>query len=72
MLVATITLASCPPGGAAFVMDLDSGDDVFGTSVSDIIDKNNDPFVRNDADLTDGTAMCVPAVPDLVFANGFE
>lgn len=72
VLIATITLASCPPGGVTFVMDLDSGDDVFGTAVADIIDKNNDPFIRNDAGLTDGTAMCVPAVLDLVFANGFE
>jgi len=69
VLVATVTFAPCPAGGTTFVMDLDSGDDVFGAVVADIIDKNNDPFIRSDAGLTDGTPMCVQ---DGLFANGFE
>ena len=60
VLVATVTFASCPAGSAGFVMDLDSGDDVFGASVSQIVDKNNDAYTLTDADLTDGAPMCAP------------
>lgn len=52
VLVATLTFTNCPAGG--FIMDLDSGDDVYGVGVADIVDKNNDPYYLNDADLTDG------------------
>lgn len=62
VLVATVTLASCPAGSASgFVMDLDSGDEVFGASVAQMVDKNNSAYTFTDGDLTDGTAMCVPA-----------
>ena len=44
VLVATVTFAGCPAGSSGFVMDLDSGDDVFGTSVSHMVDKNNDAY----------------------------
>jgi hypothetical protein len=60
VLVANVTLASCPAGSAGFVMDLDSGDDVFGASVAQIVDKNNDAYALTDADLTDGAPMCAP------------
>lgn len=64
VLVATVTFASCPAGGA-FVIDVDSGNDVFGTSVADVVDRNNDPFNLSDAGLADGTALCVPGIPDV-------
>jgi len=60
ILVATVTLSGCPAGSSAFVMDLDSGDDVFGTSVANMVDKNADSYYFSDADLTDGAPMCSP------------
>jgi len=60
VLVATVNFASCPAGSAGFVMDLDSGDDVFGASVAQFVDKNNDPYALSDTDLTDGAPMCAP------------
>jgi hypothetical protein len=60
VLVASVTFAACPAGSAGFVMDLDSGDDVFGASVADVVDRNNDPFNLSDTNLTDGTLMCAP------------
>jgi len=59
VLVATVTFASCP-GGAGFVMDLDSGDDVFGASVADFVDRNNDAYLMSDAGMIDGAPMCAP------------
>ena len=59
VLIATITLASCPTTGA-FVMDLDSGDDVFGESVAQIVDKTNSAYTLQDSDLIDGGALCGP------------
>lgn len=32
----------------------------------------DDRFIRNHAGRTDGIAICMPAVTDLLFANGFE
>jgi hypothetical protein len=60
VLIATVTLSGCPAGSSGFVMDMDSGDDVFGTPVAQIVDRNNDAFTFADSDLTDGTAMCAP------------
>ena len=65
VLVAAVTFASCPAGGSGFVIDLDSGDDVFGVAVADVVDRNNDPFLRSDAGLSDGAPMCVPGTPDI-------
>lgn len=71
ILVATITLASCPAGNAGFVMDLHAGDSVFGASVADFVDRSNAPFNLSDADLTDGTPMCPSALPSIdVDGNG--
>jgi hypothetical protein len=60
VLVATVTLASCPSGSAGFVMDLDSGNDVFGASVAQMVDRNNSEYTFSDSDLTDGAPMCAP------------
>lgn len=65
VLVATVTLASCPAGGSGFVINFDSGDDVYGAAVADVVDRNNDPFIRSDAGLSDGAPMCVPPTPDI-------
>jgi hypothetical protein len=69
ILVATVTLSGCPAGSLGFVMDLDSGDDVFGTSVAQMVDKNSDPYYFTDADLTDGAPMCAPTA---VTMTGFD
>ena len=69
VLVATVTFASCPAGSAGFVMDLDSGNDVFGASVVDFADRNNDAYYLSDADMTDGSPMC--ASPTAVTMTGF-
>ena len=69
VLIATITLASCPAGTSGFVMDLSSGVDVFGEGVSQIVDRSNDPYILTDADLTDGDPMCAPTA---VTMAGFE
>jgi hypothetical protein len=70
VLVATVTLAGCPTGlPNGFVMDLDSGDDVFGVSVSQMVDKNLDAYAFQDTDLTDGPAMCSPTA---VTMTGFD
>lgn len=58
VLVATVTLASCP--AQSFVMDLDTGADVFGAGVTAIVDRAGDPYTLTAQDLTDGTAMCAP------------
>lgn len=60
VLVATVNFASCPAGTSGFVMDLDSGDDVFGASVVGFADRNNDAYYLSDADMTDGAPMCAP------------
>lgn len=70
VLLANVTFASCPTGSAGFVMDLDSGNDVFGESVAQIVDRNNDPYALTDADLTDGAPMCVS--PTAVSMTGFS
>lgn len=69
VVVATVTLTGCPTGSQGFVMDLDSGDDVYGTPVAQMVDRNNDAYVFSDADLTDGTAMCTPTA---VTMSGFD
>lgn len=69
MLVATVTLASCPAASQGFVMDLASGVDVFGSSVALMVDRNNDAYTFQDSDLTDGTAMCAPTA---VTMSGFD
>jgi hypothetical protein len=70
VLVATVTLAGCPTGlPSGFVMDLDSGDDVFGTSVVNFADRNNDAYYLSDSDVTDGPAMCSPTA---VTMTGFN
>jgi hypothetical protein len=68
VLLATVTLASCPSTGS-FVMDLDSGDEVFGASVAQIVDKNNSAYTLQDSDLTDGEPMCGPTA---VTMAGFD
>jgi hypothetical protein len=50
-------------------MDLDSGDEVFGASVAQMVDKNNSAYTFTDGDLTDGTAMCAPTA---VTMSGFD
>ena len=60
VLVATVTLSGCPTATAGFVMDLDSGDDVYGVPVAGMVDRNNDAYVFSDSSLTDGTPLCVP------------
>ena len=69
VLVATVTLASCPAASQGFVMDLASGVDVFGSSVALMVDRNNDAYTFQDSDLTDGTAMCAPTA---VTMAGFD
>jgi hypothetical protein len=71
VLVATVTFAGCPAGNpAGFVMDLDSGDDVFGASVAQMYDRSLDAHTFSDSDLTDGSAMC--ASPTAVTMSGFD
>lgn len=65
VLLATLTFGSCPSAGGGFVMDLDSGDDVYGVEVSDMFDRSNDPYYFIDADLTDGAPMCAPTAVEL-------
>lgn len=50
-------------------MDLDSGDDVYGTSVATMFDRSNSEYYFQDSDLTDGTAMCAPTA---VTMSGFD
>lgn len=70
VLLATLTFSGCPaiPGG--FVMDLDSGDDVYGTSVATMFDRSNSEYYFQDSDLTDGSPMC--ASPTAVTMAGFD
>ncbi len=56
VLVATITIASCP--SVPFVMDLDTGAAVFGEGVTQIVDRDGDTYVLTAGNLTDGSAMC--------------
>ena len=65
VLVATVTLSSCPVGVPGFVLDLDSGDDVYGERVADMVDRSNDPYYFTDADLTEGLPLCVPTAVTL-------
>ena len=67
VLVATVTLGSCPAQG--FVMDLDTGVAVFGDGVTQIVDRTGDPYVLTDGDLTDGDPMCAPTA---VTMSGFD
>jgi hypothetical protein len=69
VLLATLTFASCPSGSSGFVMDLDSGDDVYGTPVAQMVDRSNDSYFFSDSDLTDGDAMCAPTA---VTMSGFD
>lgn len=69
VLIATVTLGSCPTAPGGFVMDLASGSDVFGEGVTQIIDRSNDPYTLTDADLTDGEPMCAPTA---VTMSGFD
>ena len=50
-------------------MDLDSGDDVYGTSVAQMVDRGNSEFFFQDSDLTDGAPMC--GAPTAVTMTGF-
>ena len=70
VLVASVTLTGCPTGGAGFVMDLDSGDDVYGVPVATMVDRNNDAYFFSDSDLTDGSPMC--SSPTAVTMTGFD
>jgi hypothetical protein len=70
VLVATLTFATCPAGVQGFVMDLDSGDDVFGEPVATMVDRNNDAHFFQDSDLTDGSPMC--SDPTAVTMSGFD
>lgn len=63
VLLATLNLASCPQGG--FIMDLDSGDDVYGEPVSDIIDSSLNAFFFPDANMIDGPACGAPTAVEL-------
>lgn len=63
VLVATVTLAGCPAQG--FIMDLDSGDEVFGEGVAYMVDRNNDAYQFTDDDLTDGPACGAPTAVSL-------
>lgn len=68
VLVATVTFTGCPAQG--FTMDLDSGDEVFGAQVADMVDKFNSPYYFTDSDLTDGLACA--AAPTAVTMGGFN
>ncbi len=50
-------------------MDLDSGDDVYGTPVATMFDRSNSEYYFQDSDLFDGSPMCVPTA---VTMAGFE
>lgn len=63
VLLATIDLAGCPAGG--FTMDLDSGDDVYGSPVSDLVDSNINAFFFPDANMIDGPACGAPTAVEL-------
>lgn len=67
VLLATLTFTSCPTTG--FIMDLDSGDDVWGVPVAQIVDRSNDSYFFADSDLTDGAALCIPTA---VTMSGME
>jgi len=69
VLLATLSFASCPSVSGGFVMDLDSGDDVYGVPVAQIVDRSNSEYFFQDSDLTDGTAMCAPTA---VTMAGFD
>jgi hypothetical protein len=64
VLVATVTFSGCPAQG--FIMDLDSGDDVYGAQVAAMVDRTNDAYYFTDADLTDGPACGGPTAVELV------
>lgn len=63
VLLATLNLAGCPAGG--FQMDLDSGDDVYGSPVSDIIDSSLNAYFFSDANMIDGPACGAPTAVEL-------
>lgn len=63
ILVATITFTNCPASG--FLMDLDSGDDVYGVAVAQLADRTGDGYTFFDADLTDGGACGNPTAVQL-------
>lgn len=58
VLLATLTFNNCPSVTGGFVMDLDSGDDVYGVPVADMFDRSNDAYTFTDASLTDGAPIC--------------
>lgn len=63
VLMATLNLSSCPQGG--FIMDLDSGDDVYGTELSDIVDPSNAAYFFSDSNMIDGPACGAPTAVEL-------
>ena len=63
VLVVTLTFSGCPAAG--FIMDVDSGDDAFGSPVTDIIDRNNSSYFPTDGELTDGGACGNPTAVQL-------
>lgn len=70
VLVATVTLQSCPsalPQG--FVMDLATGIDVVGQPLSKMVDRNNSAYLFQESDLTDGQPMCATTA---VTMSGFH
>jgi hypothetical protein len=67
VLVATVTLSNCP--AQSFVVDLDTGETVFGEGVTQIVDRFGDPYVLAANDVTDGAPMCAPTA---VTMAGFD
>jgi hypothetical protein len=67
VLLFTVNFTNCPAGG--FIMDLSSGADVFGSGVTDMIDKAGDAFVLPEQNLTDGPAC---GAPTAVTMSGFD
>lgn len=63
VLIATLTFSGCPATG--FIMDMDSGDDAFGSPVTDVVDRFNDPYFPTDGELTDGGACGNPTAVQL-------
>ena len=62
VLLASVDLSSCPQGG--FTMDLDSGDDVYGDSLSDIVGTSTAYFFT-DQEMIDGPACGAPTAVEL-------
>ena len=46
-------------------MDLDSGDDVYGSPVSDLVDANINSYFFSDANMIDGPACGAPTAVEL-------